>query len=886
MKEKRFFLIDGNAFCYRAYYAIKSLMNSKGLPTNAVYGFVMMLKKLIESESPDLIAVSFDLKGPTFRHKIYEEYKAHRKPMPEDLVTQMPIIKEVIKAYNIPIYEKDGFEADDIIGTIASQADKKGLKTFIVTGDKDALQLISNNTRVYSTHKEGLIYDEQKVKERYGVGPERIVDIMALMGDSSDNIPGVPGIGEKTAIELISSFDGLDNLLNNIEKIKSEAKKKIIKANLDSANFSRELATIDRSVDIDIDFNDMLLKEPDAEKLLALFTDLEFRRLIDEFSPKKELEGSYEVISSKDEFERLLSSLNSEKEWAFDFETTSTDPLECEIVGVSFCWKKHAACYISFVKTHATYSEKDRILKALKPIFENASIKKIGQNIKYEKLLLKKLGIELKGIYFDTMVASYLLNPSKPNHNLADISMEHLGISMTPISDLIGKGKTKITMAEVDIPAISRYCCQDSEAAFQLKHILSKLLKEKDLDKLFNEIELPLIGVLSDMEFSGIEIDKKFLGSMSTNMQKRLNDLSREIYEIADCEFNIGSPKQLGSVLFEKLKLPVIKKTKTGFSTDVEVLTRLALQHALPKAILEHRELAKLVSTYVEALPELINPDTGKVHTSFNQTVTATGRLSSSGPNLQNIPIKTELGRKIRKAFVPSFKNGLILSADYSQIELRILAHLSQDEILLDAFKNDMDIHTYTASLIFDCDIEAIDKKMRNQAKTVNFGIVYGMSPYGLSKELGISPEVAKGFIDAYFLRYPKVNRYMQDQIDIAKTNGYVLTMFNRRRYISEINSQNRNVQQFAERTAINTPIQGSAADMIKIAMIHIHDEIVNRNLNGKMVLQVHDELVFDIPGDELAEMSAIIKNGMENVVKLNVPVKVNISSGQSWMKA
>jgi len=885
MRKKKLFLIDGNAFCYRAYYAIRSLTNSKGFPTNAVYGFVTMLKKLIESESPDLIAVSFDLKGPTFRHKRYKDYKAHRKPMPEDLVVQMPIIKKVLKAYNIPIYEKSGFEADDIIGTIASQADEKDLKTFIVTGDKDALQLVSKNVKVYSTHKEGLIYDEKRVKERYGVGPEKIVDIMALMGDSSDNIPGIPGIGEKTAMELIASFKGLDNLIKNIESINSEAKRKIIKNNLESAYISRELATIDRDVDIDIDFRDMLLKEPDNEKLLILFKELEFRKLIREFAPKKELEGSYEVISSKDEFDKLVTLLKKEKEWAFDFETTSTNPLECEIVGVSFCWKKHDARYISFIKTPVTYSQKDYILKALKPVFENPSIKKIGQNIKYEKLLLKNLGIELKGICFDTMVASYLLNPSKPNHNLSDISIEYLGIRMTPISELISKGRMKITMAEVPIPEISRYCCQDSEAAFQLKSILAKQLAEKGLDKLFDDIELPLIDVLSDMEFSGIKIDEKFLAGMSKNMQKRLGSLSCQIYEIAECEFNINSPKQLGNVLFEKLKLPVIKKTKTGFSTDMEVLTRLAPQHALPKAILEYRELAKLTTTYVDALPELINQNTGKVHTSFNQTVTATGRLSSSGPNLQNIPIKTEIGKKIRKAFVPSFDDGLILSADYSQIELCILAHLCEDEILLDAFRRDMDIHTYTASLIFDCDITAVDEEMRSRAKTVNFGIVYGISPYGLSKELGISPEVAKSFIDAYFLRYPKVAGYMQNQIEFARANGYVLTMFNRRRYIPEINSKNHNIMQFAQRVAINTPIQGSAADIIKMAMIHIHDEIINKDLKGKMVLQVHDELVFDIPEDELAKMTAVVKWGMEEVVRLKVPVKVKISSGKNWME-
>ncbi len=886
MRKKRFFLIDGNAFCYRAYYAIKSLTNSKGFPTNAVYGFVIMLKKLIESESPDFIAVSFDLKEPTFRHKRYKDYKAHRKPMPEDLVAQMPIIKKVLKAYNIPIYEKGGFEADDIIGTIALQAEERGLMTFVVTGDKDALQLVSKNVKVYSTHKEGLIYDEKRVKERYGVGPQRIVDIMALMGDSSDNIPGIPGIGEKTAIELISEFNSLDNLIENIEGIKSEAKRKIIKNNLESAYISRELATIDKNVDIDINFKDMRIKEPDNEKLLIIFKELEFRKLIGEFAPRKELEGSYEVISSKDEFDKLVSLLKKEKEWAFDFETTSTFPLECEIVGVSFCWKKHAARYVSFIKASAAYSQRDYILKTLKPIFENPSIKKIGQNIKYEKLLLKNLGIELKGICFDTMVASYLLNPSKPNHNLSDISMEYLGIRMTPISELISKGKMKITMAEVPIPEISRYCCQDSEAAFRLKSILAKLLAEKGLDKLFNDIELPLINVLSDMEFSGIKIDEKFLANMSKNMRKKLDNLSCQIYEIAECEFNVNSPKQLSNVLFEKLKLPVIKKTKTGFSTDAEVLTKLALQHALPRVILEYRELAKLTTTYVDALPELINRNTGKVHTSFNQTVTATGRLSSSRPNLQNIPIKTKIGKEIRKAFISSFNDGFILSADYSQIELCILAHLCEDEILLDAFRHDMDIHTFTASLIFGCDITAVDEEMRSQAKTVNFGIVYGMSPYGLSKELGISPEVAKSFIDAYFLRYPKVNEYMQNQIEFAKANGYVLTMFNRRRYIPEINSENHNIRQFAERIAINTPIQGSAADIIKMAMIYIHDEIINKNLKGKMVLQVHDELVFDIPKDELAEMSDVVKGGMEEVVRLKASVKVNISSGKNWMEA
>jgi DNA polymerase I len=886
MNKQKLFLIDGNSFCYRAYYAIKGLMSSKGLPTNAIYGFLVMLKKIIATESPDFIAVAFDLKGPTFRHEKYQAYKAHRKPMPEDLAVQIPFIKKTIKAYNIPIYEKQGFEADDIIGTIVQKAEEKGIMTFIVTGDKDALQLVSKTARVYSTHKEGLIYDEEKVRERYGVGPDRITDIMALMGDASDNIPGVPGIGEKTAIELMANFKTLDNLIENIDTLKSQAKKIIIKQNIESALLSRELATIDRYVDIDVDFHDMKIKEPDSDNLLALYKEFEFRKLIEEISPKDKLSGSYKIVSSKEEFDVLVESLNKHGEWAFDFETTSTNPMECDIVGVSFCWESGEAEYVSFIKNHSVFSERGYILKRLKQVFENPSIKKIGQNIKFEKLLLKNLGIELMGISFDTMIASYLLNPSKLNHNLSDIGMEHLGISMTPITDLIGKGRAKITMAAVSIADISTYCCQDSDATFQLKDILEKKLYEKGLYGLFQKIEIPLVGVLSEMEYSGVSVDTYFLKEMSGNMQIRLDNLTQCIYKMAGCEFNINSPKQLGSVLFEKLKLPVVKKTKTGPSTDVDVLTMLAINHDLPKTVLEHRELSKLMSTYINSLPELINEKTKKVHTSFNQTVTATGRLSSSGPNLQNIPIKTDIGRKIRGAFIPTFKNGFILSADYSQIELRILAHLSKDKVLINAFRNNVDIHRFTASLIFNCNETDISDDMREQAKTVNFGIIYGMSPYGLSKELGIGADAAKGFIDAYFLRYPGVHEYMQSQIEFAVKNGYVLTMVNRRRYIPEILSENQNIRQFAQRTAINTPIQGTAADMIKIAMIHIHEKLKMKNLKSKMIMQVHDELVFDIPEEELRQVSVIVQKGMEEVVELEIPIMVNVRSGRNWEEA
>jgi DNA polymerase I len=886
MNKQKLFLIDGNSFCYRAYYAIKGLVNSKGFPTNAIYGFLVMLKKIISAESPDFIAIAFDLKGPTFRHEKYQDYKAHRKPMPDDLAAQIPFIKKAIKAYNIPIYEKQGFEADDIIGTIAQRAAEKEMVTFIVTGDKDALQLVSEATRVYSTHKEGFIYDQERVRERYGVCPERITDIMALMGDASDNIPGVPGIGEKTAIELIASFKTLDNLIQNIDTLKSQVKKNIIKQNIEGALLSRELATIDRDVDIDIDFNDMKIKEPDWDNLLALYKEFEFRKLIDEISPKDKLTGLYKTIASRHEFDNLVQSLSDHGEWAFDFETTSTDPMECDIVGVSFCWKSSEAEYVSFVENSSVFSQRDYILKSLKPVFENPSIKKVGQNIKFEKLLLKKLGIELTGISFDTMIASYLLNPSKLNHNLSDIAMEYLGISMTPITDLIGKGRTKITMADVSIPDISIYCCQDSDATFQLKTILEKKLQEKGLYELFQKIEIPLIGVLSEMEYSGVSVDTHFLKEMSVNIQARIDRLTQCIYKIAGCEFNINSPKQLGSILFDRLKLPVLKKTKTGPSTDVDVLTMLAVNHELPKEVLEYRELAKLMSTYINSLPELINKKTKKVHTSFNQTVTATGRLSSSGPNLQNIPIKTDVGRKIRGAFIPSFKNGFVLSADYSQIELRILAHLSGDKVLINAFKKNADIHRFTASLIFDCEEADVSDNMRVQAKTVNFGIIYGMSPYGLSKELGIGADAAKGFIEAYFLRYPGVYEYMQSQIEFAGKNGYVLTMFNRRRYIPEILSENQNIRQFAQRTAINTPIQGTAADMIKIAMINIYEKMKAENLESKMILQVHDELVFDVAKNELSQMIDIAQKGMEQVAELQVPVIVNIRNGKNWEEA
>ena len=886
MLKKRLFLIDGNSFCYRAFYAIRSLSNSKGQPTNAIYGFNSMLNKIIKDEKPDMLAVAFDLKGPTFRHKKFEEYKIHRKPMPDDLVSQMAYIKRLVQAHNIPIYEMQGYEADDVLATLAKKAQVKDIETFIVTGDKDALQLVGSHIKVYSTHKEGLIYDAHKVKEAYGAGPDRIVDIMALMGDAADNIPGVKGIGEKSAIDLISEFGSLEELYKSIDKVKGDAKKRMLKENEKNAFLSKELAVIDTNVPIDIDFEELELKGPDQPRLLELYKELEFKSLLKDLTPSEELKSEYILVDGPKTFSALVAGLKKSKEFVFDTETTSEDPVLAKLAGLSFSWEEGVAYYVGVCENGSEGKKLDieLALGSLKEIFEDKKIKKIGQNIKYDYIVLANYGIRVKGIIFDTMVASYLLNPSKLNHNLDDISFEYLNHKMTTsIHELIGKGKSAVTMDRVDIEKVSDYSCEDSDVTFRLKKILEKEISKKDLDKLFYNVEMPLIEVLAEMEMTGVSVDKGYLSGLSKEMEKKIEILTKKIYKLAGEEFNINSPKQLSAVLFEKMKLPVIRRTKTGVSTDEEVLTKLALSHPLPEKLLEYRELSKLKSTYVDSLPSLINPATGRVHTSFNQTVTATGRLSSSGPNLQNIPIKTEAGQRIRKAFIPSDKNNLLLSADYSQIELRILAHLSEDKNLIRAFKEGLDVHAYTASLVFGVEEKEVTAEMRGMAKTVNFGILYGMSPYGLSQNLKIEVDKAKEFIDAYFDRYPEVRSYLEGLIEDAK-KGYVTTLLGRRRYIPEINSSDMRMRQFAERAAVNTPIQGSAADIIKVAMIAIQEKLLKKEFVSKMILQVHDELVFDVSRDELKEIYKIVKDGMEGIINLKVPVEAHIEVGKNWL--
>lgn len=879
--RKRLFIIDGNSFCYRAYYAIRYLANSKGQPTNAIYGVISMIKKIINEESPNMIAVAFDLKAPTFRHKQYKEYKITRKPMPNDLVSQMEYIKKVIRAYNIPIYEQEGYEADDILATLTKKAEDMEIDTFIVTGDKDAMQLIGPHVMVYSPHKEGTVYGSNEVRRRYGVGPEKMTDLMGLMGDASDNIPGIPGIGEKTAIELMRQFSSLEDLLNNIDKIKHESWRKKIEQSRELAIMSKELATIRKDVPIDVKFEDLVLRSPDEEELAVLFRELEFRNLLKDIAPKIKHEGEYRLIDCKKDFQDLLHEFEAISEYAFDFEATHYDPMKAVPVGISFSWKEGHAAYIPFNALKDMSSE--QVLEKLKPIFEDKDVKKIGQNIKYDILIMRKLGIKVAGVSFDTMVASYLLNPSRSMHNLNDIALEHLGRSIGSIEELIGKGKKAITMDKVDVAKVCDYCSRDSDVAYSVAKVLEKKLREKELYDLFRDVEMPLVCVLARMESWGVSIDVEYLHLLSVQMEEKMSRLEKKIHLLAEEKFNIRSSKQLQVILFDKLKMPVIKRTKTGASTDEEVLRTLSKNNDLPKEILAYRELAKLRSTYVDNLPGLINARTGRLHTSFNQAVTATGRLSSSEPNLQNIPIRTELGRQIRRAFIAKKKSHVLISADYSQIELRILAHLSRDINLTNAFKKERDIHTFTASLIYGSNEDVITPRMRQTAKTVNFGIVYGMSAYGLGRDLGIDVREAAKFIEAYFERYPDIKSYLESQVKMAREQGYVKTILGRRRYIPEINSSNVSVRNFAERTAVNAPIQGSAADLIKLAMIDIDRHL--DKFNAKMILQVHDELVFEIENSSVSEFAKQIREAMEGVMELSVPIRVDIESGVNWLE-
>lgn len=888
-KEPVFF-VDGSSYLYRAYHAIRNLSNSKGFPTNAVFGFTKMLLKLIQEKNPSHLAVVFDAKGPTFRHEIYDQYKANRPPMPEDLAVQIPWVKKVIDALNIKRLEMEGYEADDIIGTLVRKCQERGLNVVMVTGDKDFRQLVSPMAVMWDTMKDK-VTDYESLKKAYGLEPHQFIDVMGLSGDPSDNIPGVPGIGEKTAIKLIKEFGSLEKVLDAVDAIKGKKLKENLRDNAESALLSKKLVTIKQDVPIDIDLEDLAVGQPDKEALSDIFRELEFRDLWGQFTVRKQEENEYDICWSEKELANLISKIREKGLVCLDAETTSENPFKAKLVGMSFCLDKGKATYLPLAHDYEGAPEQiplEAAISTLKPVLEDENVLKVGQNIKYDAEVLYFNNVKLAGIHFDTMVASYVINPSLRQHNLESLSQQYLNYKMMSFSDLVGKGKSAKSFSQVKIEQAAHYSCEDADITFRLMEVLGKKLEAEQNETLFYDLEMKLIPVLIDMELTGIKIDVEFFKKLSKKMDKELSELEQEIYKEAGMEFNINSPQQLGYVLFEKLQLPTQRKTtKTKrYSTDVKVLKKLvAYPHKVPRLVLRYRTLSKLKSTYLDALVKMVEPSTGRIHTSFNQTVTATGRLSSSNPNLQNIPIRGEEGREIRKGFVA--KDGCkFVSADYSQIELRVFAHYSGDPAFKEAFEKGEDIHTRTASEIMGISPDEVTADMRRIAKAINFGIIYGMGPQKLSEELEIDLSSAKQYIAAYYERYKGVLAYKERMIKEAKEKGYVTTLFNRRRYVPDIEHPKQVIRAEAERVAINTPIQGTAADLIKKAMINLHEALSVEGYKTKMLLQVHDELLFEAPEEEVETVIPVIRNEMENVYHLDVPLKVDVGIGSNWSEA
>jgi len=880
--RKKFILVDGHGLLYRAFYAIPQLTTTYGQVVNAIYGFTMILIKLLEEEKPEYIVITFDTPVPTFRHKEFKEYKAHRKKMPDELISQVPLIKEIINNYNIAICSKEGYEADDVIGTLAKEAEKRNCNTIIVTGDKDAFQLISPHTKVMSTIKgvtEVKIYDEAAIREKYGVEPEKIVDILALKGDSSDNIPGVPGVGEKTAIALIKEFGGVENILTNTEKISKKSLREMIREYEDQIKMSKMLATILKEVPIKYDFDSFRVKLPNYKELWKIFQKYEFKNLLKKITPKINHEKTklkFNLVDSEEKLIGLTNEIIKRKYFSFYLVTSSTNAISANILGIALSFKDNENYYIPMFILNLIENSKclslELVLNKLRPCFENRGIIKISHKLKFNFIVLHRHKVEIEGNNFDTMIAAYLLNPSSEDYNLRNLFWEYLKY-LKNNENKEDKQNTIISIEDA---------CENAQNILKLKDILEEKMEEKNLISLFRKIEMPLVKILGDMEINGIKMNIDFLKEMSQQVDTRLGELKKTIYNLSGTEFNINSPKQLSVVLFERLKLPVIKKTKTGYSTNADVLNTLAPQHKVVSFILENRELEKLKNTYIDKLPFLVNSKTKRIHTSFHQTVTSTGRLSSSKPNLQNIPIRTKMGREIRKAFIA--EEGLVLlSADYSQIELRILAHLSRDENLLNAFNNNEDIHAHTASGIFNLDQNIISEQMRRMAKVINFGIIYGMSSYGLAHNLGVGREEAEKYINNYFCRYQGVKKYIEREKEEARKKGYVLTLLNRRRYLEGINSKDKNIREFNERIAINAPIQGSAADLIKLAMIKIDKSFKKEQFKSRLLLQIHDELIFEVYQPELEKVKSIIKEIMEHSLEISVPIKVNLKTGNNW---
>ena len=888
--SKTLYLIDGSAYIYRAYHAIRGLTNSKGFPTNAVFGFTKILLKLMEDRSPEYVALCFDAKGPTFRHKLYDRYKANRPPMPEELVAQLPYIKKVVEGFNMPVVELPGYEADDLIGSLAQKAQAAGFAVVMVTGDKDFIQLVTSRAVVWDPMKDKTT-DEKTVKDTMGISPRQMIDVMGLCGDASDNIPGVPGIGPKTALALIQTFGSIESLYDQVHTITRAAQRENLIRHKDQAMLSRKLVTIDTACPVANPLDDFKLKGPNNHDLIALFKQMEFKQLQQAYQGQTDRsQKNYQAITRLDQLLDLVKRIEAVQEMAVDTETTSIHPMQARLVGVSVAIQPHEAFYIPFGHDYLGAPKQIPLtegLAVLRPVLENPGVKKVGQNIKYDWIVLERHGVKLAGVQFDTMLGSYLLNPSKRAHSMDQIALDFLDHKTITYQDVTGKGKNADNFSKAPLEKATPYACEDADITLMARDVLRPRLEADGLLDLLERVEMPLVNVLKRMEMRGVSVDIPKLHDLSKSFSDQLDRIEEDIYALAGEKFNILSSQQLGQILFEKLALPVQKKTrkKTGYSTDVEVLTALAARHDLPAFVLRHRSLAKLKSTYTNALLSLIHPETGRIHTSYNQTVTATGRLSSSDPNLQNIPIRTEEGRQIRSAFIPR-EGWLLLSADYSQIELRVLAHCSGDEILIEAFERDEDIHTRTASEVFQVDPGAVSPELRRQAKAINFGIIYGMSAYGLSKQLEISQKMAKTYIDNYFSRHRGVKAFMEQAVQDARKACRTSTLLNRIRLLPDINSENQNVRQFAERTAINTPIQGSAADLIKLAMIAVEEAFEKRGLQSAMLLSVHDELIFEVTPDELEVVKQLLKEIMESIWALKVPLKVNVNWGNNWAEA
>ena len=930
MEQKKLFFIDAYALIYRSYYALirNPRINSKGFNTSAIMGFVNTLEEILKNENPTHIGIAFDPPGPTFRHEAYEEYKAQREETPEDIRKSVPIIKEIIKAYNIPILEVQGYEADDVIGTLATQAGNQSIPTYMLTSDKDYGQLVSDSVFMYRPkHKGGYeVLGVEEIKTKFKISdPKQVIDILALMGDASDNIPGCPGVGEVFSQRLINQFGSVENLIEHSSELKGAMKKKV-EENVETIKFSKFLATIKKDVPIELKLNELIREKEDEDKIKEIFQELEFKTLLNRKYPDEQLstptlfnnlnkneptqgnlftdfEGSYssedknrkdlpleniekdyKLIDNQESISELAQILSNQKEIALDTETTNTDPMNAELVGFSFSYQSNEAFYIPVPKEK---EEAQKILANFKSILENPEIVKIGQNIKYDLIVLSNYDVQVQGKLFDTMIAHYVIQPEL-RHGMDYLAEIYLNHQTIPIEHLIGpKGKNQKSMRDLSPEDVYKYACEDADITLQLKYKLEEDLKRNNSEELFYTIEMPLVPVLVEMERNGVRLDTTALKNTSEKLTAKLIQLEDEIHSLAGIDFNVSSPKQVGETLFDHMKLDEkAKKTKSGqYTTSEEVLLKYKNKHEIVEKILEYRTIKKLLSTYIDSLPLMINPKTHKIHTSFNQTVTATGRLSSSNPNLQNIPIRDDEGREIRKAFIPN-EGDEFFSADYSQIELRIMAHLSNDEHMIEAFNHGLDIHTATAAKIYKEEVSDVTSQMRNKAKTANFGIIYGISVFGLSERLNIERKEAKQLIDGYFESYPDVSRYMEESKEKARSVGYVETLFKRKRFLPDINSRNAIVRGFAERNAINAPIQGSAADIIKVAMINIFKRIKKEGLNAKMILQVHDELNFSVPKGEKKILENIVIEEMENAYQMKVPLKVDCGWGKNWLEA